>query len=95
VISLLWLLRTWLIVPRCSVCDTPAPGELGDLGGYGSAGDDPNGGDGDYEDDNRALAGGGGAGRIRINTADGTVAMSGTLSPSESSGCATIGTLGE
>jgi hypothetical protein len=73
--------------------DTPAPSENPELGGSGSAGDDPNGASGIYDTTNSTPGGGGGAGRIRINTADGTVELSGTLSPSEASGCATFGTL--
>ena len=42
---------------------------------------------------NDSLGGGGGAGRIRINTADGKAAINGTLSPSITSKCATLGKL--
>lgn len=45
-----------------------------------------------YETTNTAR-GGGGAGRIRIKTADGSPAISGTVSPSEASGCVSFGTL--
>jgi hypothetical protein len=72
---------------------TPAAAELADLGGEGSAGDDPNGADGMAMTNNDSLGGGGGAGRIRINTADGKVAITGTLSPSIASKCATLGKL--
>jgi hypothetical protein len=70
-----------------------AAGELPNLGGEGSAGDDPNGTDGMAMTNNNSLGGGGGAGRIRINTADGKAAISGTLSPSIASKCATLGKL--
>lgn len=70
-----------------------AQGELGTLGGQGSAGDGPNGGDGMFMTSNNALGGGGGAGRIRINSTSGAAALTGTLSPSLASSCATQGAL--
>lgn len=72
---------------------TAAAGELPDLGGEGSAGDNANGTDGKAMTANNSLGGGGGAGRIRINTADGKAAIGGTLSPSIASKCATLGKL--
>lgn len=71
----------------------PAAGEIATLGGQGSAGSSPNGSDGMFMTQNQALGGGGGAGRIRINTADGNAQITGTLSPSQQTGCATVGML--
>ncbi len=52
-----------------------AAGEIATLEGQGSAGNAPNGADGKFMTQNQALGGGGGAGRIRINTADGTAQL--------------------
>jgi hypothetical protein len=71
----------------------PALGEGASNGGEGSAGDEANGAAGVYVNNNDVPGGGGGAGRIRINTLDGTAAITGTLSPSEVTGCATLGEL--
>jgi hypothetical protein len=71
----------------------PAASEIPSLGGQGSAADEPNGADGTFMTQNQALGGGGGAGRIRINTEDGSAEISGTLSPSEATDCATLGML--
>jgi hypothetical protein len=71
----------------------PALGEGASNGGEGSAGDEANGAAGVYANNNDVPGGGGGAGRIRINTLDGTATIAGTLSPSEVTGCATLGEL--
>ncbi|MFO0740104.1 MAG: hypothetical protein U0270_29665 [Labilithrix sp.] len=64
-------------------------------GGSGSAGTNINGGDGirPAAGDNGA-GGGGGAGRIRINTATGSATITGIVSPSLGTPCATQGVLG-
>lgn len=72
---------------------TRALGEGATHGGEGSAADEPNGSAGDYVNNNDVPGGGGGAGRIRINTLDGTATISGTISPSVATDCATLGTL--
>jgi hypothetical protein len=72
---------------------TAASGEIPALGGQGSAGAVANGGDGMFMTQNQALGGGGGAGRIRINSADGTAMITGTLSPTLETGCASVGKL--
>jgi hypothetical protein len=72
---------------------TAALGEGANNGGEGSAADEANGAAGVYLNNNDVPGGGGGAGRIRINTLDGTAQISGTISPSEISGCMTLGTL--
>ncbi|MBL8606612.1 MAG: hypothetical protein JNL38_04795 [Myxococcales bacterium] len=63
----------------------------GSKGGSGSAGDDPRGGDAIWVGTGQAPGGGGGAGRIRLNSASGTAAIGGALSPSIASSCATLG----
>ena len=77
--------------------DQPATGAvfLGATGGSGSAGAMPNGQDGVTTTSNTYAGGGGGAGRIRINTCSGmpTVFPSTIISPYESTGCYTKGTL--
>jgi hypothetical protein len=72
---------------------TAALGEGANNGGQGSSADEPNGAAGVYVNNNEVPGGGGGAGRIRINTSDGTAEISGTISPGQASGCATLGTL--
>ena len=70
---------------------TPAPGGTGaTVGGVGGAGATPNGAVGQVSAGNVASGGGGGAGRIRINSSDGTVAGKATYSPSVASTCTTI-----
>jgi hypothetical protein len=59
------------------------------IGGIGSAANEPNGGPGGTT----GGGGGGGAGRIRINSSRGTATLSGTLSPSIDTACATEGEL--
>jgi len=65
----------------------------GSHGGNGSAGDDANGADGSATANNSAGGGGGGAGRIRVDTRSGTPEITGRLSPSVASHCASFGTL--
>ncbi|MCP4679919.1 MAG: hypothetical protein GY854_31390 [Deltaproteobacteria bacterium] len=80
--------------------DSAAPGGISTKsanGGNGSAGDSVNGAPGEShtQNDDDTGGGGGAAGRIRINTSDGTADITGTISPSISTGCASIGTLHE
>jgi hypothetical protein len=74
----------------------PAPG-YGGIGGNGSAGTSVNGGDGLASTNDAGPlsygSGGGGAGRIRINTASGSAMITGIVSPALSTPCATQGTL--
>lgn len=62
-------------------------------GGRGSAGATIAGGDATQVSPNLAASGGGGAGRIRINTATGSATITGTVSPSFTTACASQGTL--
>jgi hypothetical protein len=75
---------------------TAAPGGVagagGGLGGAGSAGDDIAGAAGQTVA-GQAGGGGGGAGRIRLNTKSGTATVSGVISPSTNTACATQGTV--
>jgi hypothetical protein len=70
----------------------PATGERPDTGGHGSAGDSADGEAGLSVRANLTSGGGGGAGRIRINTSSGQATLTGVLSPSAASGCLTTGT---
>lgn len=70
----------------------PTTGGLG-KGGDGSTFDDAKGGDGVWVDPDNAPGGGGGAGRIRINTTSGAATISGKLSPAATTTCATEGKL--
>lgn len=75
--------------------ETGAAGSVdpsGSNGGNGSAGADPKGGDAVWVSGNGA-GGGGGGGRIRINTTGGAATITGKLSPSVASTCASEGTL--
>jgi len=72
---------------------TAASGEIPTLGGQGSAGDDKDGSDGMFMTENQALGGGGGAGRIHIRSADGTAMITGVLSPTLVTGCASVAQL--
>ena len=75
---------------------TAATTTKGDSGGAGSGGggDTIDGSDGALGPDGRYLAaGGGGVGRIRINTATGAATISGTVSPTLATPCATQGML--
>lgn len=76
--------------------DQPArgtdPGEGLPVGAHGSAGDKLDGEDG-VATPRKAGGGGGGAGRIRINTASGAADITGTVSPSLGTPCATQGKL--
>jgi len=66
----------------------------GSLGGSGSAQEGPNGVDGTWVDGDNAAGGGGGAGRIRVNSTTGNSALSAkVLSPSANGPCTTEGTL--
>lgn len=66
----------------------------GSKGGAGSAGDDARGGDALWTGaGDNAPGGGGGAGRIRINTRSGGPVGGGVLSPSAASTCATFGAI--
>lgn len=70
-------------------------------GGAGSAASDIDGSAGQYTDSEGTIiglgnyggAGGGGAGRIRINTTTGEATLSGTLSPSATTTCVSQGKL--
>jgi hypothetical protein len=63
-------------------------------GGAGSAGSTINGSAGSGGASNgQNGGGGGGAGRIRINTSSGSATITGIVSPSMSTSCATQGTL--
>lgn len=64
-------------------------------GGQDCAGIQIDGSDGQFQNENRALGGRGGAGRIRINTRDGSAALQSTPSPSHTTPCVTLGTLTE
>lgn len=66
-------------------------GPAGSAGGNGSAGDDPKGGNAVRAAPSNAPGGGGGAGRIRINSLTGSPQITGILSPSVASSCATYG----
>jgi hypothetical protein len=74
---------------------TPAAGDKAGIGpssdGNGSAAASANGTAGAFTAGNAAGGGGGGAGRIRINTKSAQAALTGTLSPSASTSCATQG----
>ncbi len=77
---------------------TPAAGGAGGAdvaaGGNGSAGSTPSGSVGMAGTPNlNSGGGGGGAGRIRINTSNGAVAITGVLSPSAMTACATVDTV--
>jgi hypothetical protein len=77
---------------------TPAAGGAGGTddaaGGNGSAGSTPSGAAGTAGTGGlNSGGGGGGAGRIRINTSDGTAAITGVLSPSQMTACATVSTV--
>lgn len=61
------------------------------IGGIGAAGDTVEGGDGG----STGGGGGGGAGRIRINSRSGEATITGTVSPSLETECATEGTLAD
>jgi hypothetical protein len=65
----------------------------GSFGGNGSAGTTIGGAPGNDTAGSSAGAGGGGAGRIRINTADGDAGLQGVLSPAASTPCVTVGRL--
>ncbi|HQY60841.1 MAG: hypothetical protein IPF92_12200 [Myxococcales bacterium] len=72
---------------------TPAKGATGpSTGGNGSAGDTAVGGDGTYVA-GPGGGGGGGAGRVRFNTRGAGPSLTGTVSPSVASACATSGQL--
>lgn len=81
--------------------DLPTSAGAGDArgggGGAGGAGASVDGqagvGNSDYPDGNFAGNGGGGAGRIRINTTSGAAAVTGLVSPSLAGTCGTQGTL--
>ncbi|MCP4678026.1 MAG: hypothetical protein GY854_21430 [Deltaproteobacteria bacterium] len=77
--------------------DSPAQGGTDDVasnGGNGSGADIIDGQPGEsYEKLWSAGGGGGGAGWIRINTSDGAAEITGIVSPSMSSDCASLGTL--
>ncbi|MCP4601764.1 MAG: hypothetical protein GY847_14815 [Proteobacteria bacterium] len=77
--------------------DSAAPGGVATgaaNGGNGSAGDNTDGISGNpYESLWSAGGGGGGVGWIRINTSDGLADITGIISPSTSTGCASLGTL--
>ncbi|MFO0740103.1 MAG: hypothetical protein U0270_29660 [Labilithrix sp.] len=74
--------------------DQPAQGSNGvGRGGDGSAGATINGGDGTQPTPGGSASGGGGAGRIRLNTATGSATIKGIVSPSLGTPCATQGTL--
>ena len=77
--------------------DLPASGGVTDNaanGGAGSAAEVIKGGDGDdFKILTSGGGGGGGAGWIRINTSDGTADITGIISPSMSTSCASIGTI--
>ncbi len=65
-----------------------------DRGGNGGAGNTADGTDGASSPGQTAAGGGGGARRIRINTATGQATLTGaTVSPSAQTGCFTQGTL--
>ena len=76
---------------------TPAAGGKAGVGpssgGNGSAAASVDGTAGAFTAGNAAGGGGGGAGRIRINTKSAQATLSGTLSPSASTACATQGTV--
>jgi hypothetical protein len=77
---------------------TPAAGGAGGTddaaGGDGSAGSTPSGGAGTAGTGGlNSGGGGGGAGRIRINTSTGTASITGVLSPSQMTACATVDTV--
>jgi hypothetical protein len=62
--------------------------------GTGGGGDQPDGTTGAVDADGRVRASaGGGAGRIRINTANASATVSGTISPTFATPCATQGSL--
>jgi hypothetical protein len=71
----------------------PAAGETATTGGSGSAGASINGEGGLSVSANGTSGGGGGAGRIRINTADGKATLGDRLSPAASSACVSLGML--
>lgn len=62
-------------------------------GGEGSSAASADGRAGVWTTGERGGAGGGGAGYIRINTADGSADISGTISPSLDTGCSSVGKL--
>lgn len=78
--------------------DAPAPGGItndsASKGGRGSAADAIHGGDGESADTAYyPSGGGGGAGRVRINTKSGQATITGTVSPSMNTPCFSQGTL--
>jgi hypothetical protein len=77
--------------------ELPAAGETAaagtDLDGAGSAGANIHGEDGKSTGTTDSLGGGGGAGRIRINTQSGTGGLAGKLSPDATTPCTTEGPL--
>ena len=73
---------------------TVTKGATGSTAGEGGGGDAIDGKPGALGPDNRYIAGGGGGvGRIRINTASGSATISGSVSPTLTTPCATQGTL--
>jgi hypothetical protein len=79
--------------PNANPARGGAAGTSGGAGGNGSAAATLSGGPGLSSQGGNAGGGGGGAGRIRINSASGAATVSGVLSPSATTSCASQGPL--